>query len=354
VYLLSVRVIVWALLGILALTVLPMGLLLFFGLIRRFQIARTRRALERMGFVVSLPYARATRSIWPRLGAGLVVLVALIIATSLLPGGPWGRTLASTAGSSLPAAPTHAPVVPPGTNPGSEHPPSEEPETTEGAGSPPASPASSASPAAHAGSDAGAPSAVTALPTSATAIQLRWAPVSGAASYDVERSTDTVTWKPVAHVGGAQIRYTDAALSSGTTYYYRVAAIVDNGDVSRSDVVSATTTVDTPTAPVLLSATGSATSVDLAWSDVAGELWYRIERSPDGTSGWTKIGTTGQGVISYTDTGLASATTYYYRVVAVASNGESPPSTVLSATTAPGEPPTSEPNAAQSEALNGP
>jgi hypothetical protein len=195
---------------------------------------------------------------------------------------------------------------------------------------------------------------VTALPTSATAIQLQWAPVSGAARYDVERSTDTVTWKAVAHTGGKQTLFTDGELSSGTTYYYRVAAFVDGEDVSRSDVVSATTTVDTPTAPVLISATGSATSVDLAWSDVEGELWYRIERSPDGTSGWAVIGTTGQDLTSYSDTGLASATTYYYRVVAVTSNGESPPSTALAATTTdPGGPPTSEANAAQFEAPNG-
>jgi hypothetical protein len=354
VYVLSVRVIVWALLGMLALSVLPMVVLVFAGLVRRLQIARTRRELERMGFAVRLPYARQTRPLWPLLGAGLAGFVALIIATSVLPGTPWGgRTLASPAGSSVPVAATHAPVVPPGTNPGSQNPPSQKPATTQHAGSAPASPAASASPAAGAGSDAGAPSTVTALPTSTTAIQLQWASVSGAARYDVERSTDTLTWNPVASTGGGQTRFTDVALSSGTTYYYRVTAFVGE-DVSRSDVVSATTTVDTSTAPVLISATGSATSVELAWSDVDGELGYRIERSPDGTSGWTVIGTTGQGLTSYTDTGLASMTTYYYRVVAVTSNGESPPSTVLPATTDPGGPSTSNENAAPSDAPKGP
>ncbi len=351
VYGLYVRVVVWALLGMLALIVLPILVLVVAGLIRRFQIWRTRRALEGMGFVVSLPYARETHSVWPRLGVGLAGLAALTIAMSLLPGGPLGRTLASTAGSPVPSTSSHAPFVPPGTTPGSEHTPSEEPATTHGAGSPPASPTSSASQAADAGSDAGAPSAVTALPASSTAIHLQWASVSGATHYNVERSTDTVSWNVIRV--GTQTRYTDAALTSGTTYYYRVAAIVGE-DVSRSDVVSATTTVDTPPTPVLLPATSSATSIDLAWSDVNGELWYEIERSSDGTSGWSQIATTGQGITSYTDKGLASATTYYYRVVAATSNTESSPSTVLPATTGPSEPPTSEPNAASSEALNGP
>jgi Fibronectin type III domain len=352
VYFLYVRVIVWALLVVLALIILPIAVLVVAGLIRRFQIARTRRELQRMGFVVSLPYERETSPTWPRVGIALAGLVAFGIATALLPGGPWSRTLASTAGSSPPPAPTHASVVPPDTNPGSEHPPSEEP-TAHGGGSPPASPTSSA-PSSEPGSDAGAPSTVTALPTSSTAIQLRWAPVTGAARYDVERSSDTVSWKPVGHTNGTQNRYTDAKLNSGTTYYYRVAALVGGDDVFRSDVVSATTHVETPTAPVLISATGSSTSVELAWSDVNGELWYEIQRSPDGTSGWAQIGTTGEGVTSYIDTGLESATTYYYRVVAATSDTESSPSTMLPATTDPAGPPTSEPNTASSEALTGP
>jgi fibronectin type 3 domain-containing protein len=199
---------------------------------------------------------------------------------------------------------------------------------------------------------------VTARSTSSTAIQLQWAPVTGAASYNVERSTDQVTWDVIWSTESDQNRYTDATLSSGTTYYYRVAAV--NGEVvARSDVVSATTTVDTPAAPVLVSATGSGTSVDLAWNDVEGELSYEIQRSPDGTSGWTDIGNTGQDVTSFTDNGLAATTTYYYRVIAVTSdNVSSLPSNVLSATIGPGDvsggPTTSDANILPSQAPTAP
>lgn len=355
------RVVVWALLALLALTVLPVVVLVFAGLIRRFQIARRGRELRRLGFVGSSPSARETRSIWPRLGVGLAGLVALIIAAVLLPGGPLGRNLASTVVASLPA-PAHALFIPPGANPGSEHPVTEEPATTHGPGSSPATPASSPEPvspvstASDPGGNSRAPSTVSALPTSATAIQLEWASVSGAAGYHVERSTDSVNWSVVASPSAEQTRFTDGKLSSGTTYYYRVAAVVDGDDVYRSDVVSATTIVETPAAPVWVSASSSATSVELVWSDVDGELGYQIERSPDGASDdWTPIGNTGQGVTSYTNTGLASSTTYYYRVVAVTSDGvSSPPSTTLAITTDPAGLPTSEPNAAQSDPLNSP
>ena len=329
-----VRVIVWVLLGLLAWIVLPICALLIVGLIRRVQIARTRRELTRLGFVGSVP--REPRRLWPLVEAGLIGVVALIIATVVLPGPLAGRMLASTDGSPFSSPSTHAPVAPPSTSPGSAHTASDQPATTHGAGNPPASIVTPVSPAANAGGDAGAPSTVTAHSTSATAIHLEWAPVTGAVGYHVERSTDTVRWDVVASTTSDQTQYTDAALASGTTYYYRVAAVAGEG-VSRSDVVSATT-VETPQAPVLLSATGSTSSVDLAWSDVDGELSYQIERSPDGTSGWAAIGTTGQDVTSYTDKGLTATTTYYYRVVAVTSDGgSSPPSVVLAATTGPGD-----------------
>jgi len=352
-----VRVIVWVLLGTLALCVLPMAALVIAGLVRRFQIARTEHELTRMGFVGSAPAAAETRSVWTLVGTGLVGLVALIVATLVLPGPPAGRLLAATDGSSLAAAPTHSSVVASGTDPGTGHSSSGEPATGHGAASSPASHATSVSPTAGSGSEKGAPASVTAHP-SATAIRVQWAPVTGAASYHVERSTDTVKWNTIAMTGGAQTAYTDDAVSSGTTYYYRVAAIVEGADVARSDVVSATPTVDTPAAPVLISATGSATSVGLAWSDVEGDLGYQIQRSLDGTTDWGDIGTTDPGVTSYTDTGLLPSTTYYYRVITMTDGGSSAPSNALPATTGPGDsssgPSTSDANAAPSLAPAGP
>ena len=45
-----------------------------------------------------------------------------------------------------------------------------------------------------------------------------------------------------------------------------------------------------------------------------GSPGYLVQRSANGTSGWAQVGTTGQDVTSFSDTGLAASTTYFYRV----------------------------------------
>ena len=89
-----------------------------------------------------------------------------------------------------------------------------------------------------------------------------------------------------------------------------------------------------PVAPVGVTATVvSSSGIDVAWQDVAGESGYQVQRSPDGASGWAQVGVTGQDVVSYSDTGLAASTTYFYRVVASNGSGDSAPSVIVSATT---------------------
>ena len=75
-------------------------------------------------------------------------------------------------------------------------------------------------------------------------------------------------------------------------------------------------------------------TVTLAWSDgSSNEAGFKIERSPDGTTNWTQIGTTGAGALTYADIGVAPLTTYYYRVRAYNAASNSAYSNVVSVTT---------------------
>jgi Fibronectin type III domain len=92
----------------------------------------------------------------------------------------------------------------------------------------------------------------------------------------------------------------------------------------------------TPTA--VTAAPSSSTQIDVAWADVSGEAGYRLERSPDGEGGWTPVATTEADATVYHDVGLASSTTYFYRVFSTDPSGDSAPSGVASATTSPDPP----------------
>jgi hypothetical protein len=90
-----------------------------------------------------------------------------------------------------------------------------------------------------------------------------------------------------------------------------------------------------PIAPSGLSASAiSQTRIDLSWTDNSSdETGFKIERSPNGTSGWTQIDTVGAGVTSYSDNSLGCSTPYYYRVRAYSAYGDSGFSNIDSATT---------------------
>jgi hypothetical protein len=97
-----------------------------------------------------------------------------------------------------------------------------------------------------------------------------------------------------------------------------------------------TAVVTVPTAPAALAATAaSAGEVDLTWTNTAtNATGVQVQRSTDGTH-YTTVATLAAGATAYADTGLTPLTTYDYRVVASNAGGNSTPSAVASATTAP-------------------
>ncbi len=102
---------------------------------------------------------------------------------------------------------------------------------------------------------------------------------------------------------------------------------------------SGTSLAQIPTAPTHLVATGTAsTEIILTWTDTSNnESLFKIERST-GSGAFTLRSTVGANSTSYKDTGLASLTTYAYRVYAWNIYGGSAYTNQASATTlAPGQ-----------------
>jgi fibronectin type 3 domain-containing protein len=185
-----------------------------------------------------------------------------------------------------------------------------------------------------------APTGLTAAFVSGGQVNLTWTNrSSAAAAYTIQQSNDGTTWQQVGSTSGSATSFTAGGpLNGSTTYSFRVLAYSNAGGYSGYAMTSATTPAF-PNRPTLNSATAqSGTTVALAWSDVAGEAGFRVDRSADNGMTWAAAGTVPSGVTTFTDTGLAEATAYVYRVVATNSSGSSAPSATMSGITQPSAP----------------
>ncbi len=150
------------------------------------------------------------------------------------------------------------------------------------------------------------------ITTSAGKPKIYWNAVDGATKYWVYRSTDGKNFKY--YDSTTKTSYTNNSTSIGTTYYYKVkaVAVVDGKDYA-SDYSVIRSIRCKPAAPSV-SINRSNGKPKLSWKAVSGATKYWIYRSTDGKNFKYFDSTT---KTSYTNSGAASGTKYYYRVKAV-------------------------------------
>ena len=140
--------------------------------------------------------------------------------------------------------------------------------------------------------------------------KISWNAVDGAAKYWVYRSTDGKIFKYYDRTNNTS--YTNKSTEIGTTYYYKVKAVNANNVASDYSVSKGIRCK--PAAPTV-SIYRTNGKPKLSWKAVSGATKYWIYRSTDGVNFkyWDSTTKT-----SYTNSGAASGTKYYYRVKAVA------------------------------------
>ena len=185
---------------------------------------------------------------------------------------------------------------------------------------------------------------VSATAGSTTSLDVTWtAPTNtgpAIASYDLQYRAGT---SGNFTNGPQNVTGTSAAIGSlaaDTSYEVQVRATNAEGDGDWSVAGTGRTTASVPGAPTGLTATASGTTqIDLSWSapgSTGGSAitGYKIEVSPNGTSGWTdQVANTNSTATTYAHTGLAAGDTRHYRVSAINTNGAGTASNVDSATT---------------------
>ncbi len=177
-----------------------------------------------------------------------------------------------------------------------------------------------------------APSGVTATPGDSR-VTIAWTAQADATFYNIYWSTTPgVTTASGTKITGATSPAIHSGLSNGTTYYYIVTAVNSTGESAPSSEVSAIPAVrPPPAAPAGVTATPGNGQVTIAWAAVPGATSYNIYWAS--TPGVTPAnGTKVAGVFSpHIHSGLINETTYYYVVTAVNNDGESTPSSPVSA-----------------------
>ncbi len=183
-----------------------------------------------------------------------------------------------------------------------------------------------------------APSSLTATATSSSQVNLTWVDnATNESGFKIERKTGAGgTYAQIATVAAGVISYSDTGLTASTSYYYRVRCSNTAGDSAYSNEANVTTLSagTPPAAPATLSATAiSSSQINLSWADVSTETGFKIERKIGAGGTYAQIGTVGANVTTYSDSALAAATTYFYRVRATNAAGDSSYSPEASATT---------------------
>ena len=159
---------------------------------------------------------------------------------------------------------------------------------------------------------------------------LTWNTVEGATSYRIYRSTSRGSGYSLLGTTTAT-SYTNTGAKAGTTYYYRVKACNDAGLSPYSNIVSGQVKSVTPkpSAPVVKIGHSAASGKPmLTWNAVSGATSYKVYRATSQKGTYSLLGTVT--ATSYTNTGAKAGTTYYYKVKAVNSAGESAYSNTVS------------------------
>jgi fibronectin type 3 domain-containing protein len=166
------------------------------------------------------------------------------------------------------------------------------------------------------------PGGVTVQIISLESVTVSWNPVSGAASYSVFRSlsgeADSFTRVKVT----PETSWTDTGLATGTEYYYRVSAAMNNaGEGKMSATVSARPMKPSVPANVRSEAV-SANRIDISWDAALAAVSYKVYRAENADGSYSPLSAMAITELTYIDTSVTGGKGYYYKVAGENNLGE--------------------------------
>ncbi len=183
-----------------------------------------------------------------------------------------------------------------------------------------------------------APTGVTASPAASLTspglgqVALNWKASPGANFYSIQRSTvvnngdgtNVILGTILLNNTNTTTSYVDATPTCGSMYLYAVSATSAGGTSALSGSVLAKPLPPAPTtSPAGLMASFVATTNGyLTWAPVTGSIGYLVQRSTSSTNSYVLLASITE--TNYTDYGLGTNTTYYYKITPVNAGGTGP------------------------------
>ncbi|MEO6458969.1 MAG: hypothetical protein ABIO95_00860 [Bdellovibrionota bacterium] len=160
------------------------------------------------------------------------------------------------------------------------------------------------------------------------AVDLSWAPATGALTYQLQRSTDAINFTNIASAQAATT-FTDSTVTNQTYYYYRVLATFTS-ETRLSGLSSGVMPGFVPDVPRGLSANGNGggTDIYLSWAGVNRTSGYNIYSSTSAGGPFTIWASTSSSNNNQVSS-LTSNQTYYFRVTSLNGTNESAQSASL-------------------------
>ncbi len=165
--------------------------------------------------------------------------------------------------------------------------------------------------------------------SNSSTVEITWAAVGGALSYDLLRSSDGLNFDIIAN-NILTTTYLDSTVDPNKTYYYRYRGYgASSAEMSLSQVSSGVNLSEVPLVPLgfFISANVN-TSVDLFWTASPSVESYEILRGTVSGGPYTLVDTVLSTETSYTDTSVVPGTRYFYVVRSLSLSGVPSPNSV--------------------------
>jgi len=151
-------------------------------------------------------------------------------------------------------------------------------------------------------------------------IKLSWAKGIGVSGYQIYRaSSPTGTYTKIKTLSASTTTYTNTGLTTGKTYYYKIVGYYKNtlGAVVYSGLSTGYKSgIPKLSTPVLTTYAG-VDKIKLTWKAIPGAYGYKIYKKTSATTSYCKVKTITSGATTtWTNTGLTTGKTYYYKIIA--------------------------------------